>query len=116
MDGGQEPHLVVLWPVESIRGPEDASHEHRAHRLRARQNGWQDLHRRHANAGRRLFIHLAQGGSIHTFIKDHDWLKPEQLKAVLQFAADDMVNDRGAVGRARAAAGLAENPHHSSAV
>ena len=58
-----------------------------------------------------LFIHLAQGGSIHTFIKDHDWLKPGQLKAVLQFAVDDMVNDRGAVERARVAAGLAGDPH-----
>ena len=58
-----------------------------------------------------LFIHLAQGGSIYTFIKEHDWLKPEQLKAVLQFAADDMANDRGAVERARVAAGLAGDPH-----
>lgn len=61
-----------------------------------------------------LFIHLAQGGSIHSFIKDHDWLKPEQLKAVLQFAADDMVNDRGAVERARVAAGLAEDPRRTT--
>ena len=62
-----------------------------------------------------LFIHLAQGGTIYTFIKDHDWLKPEQLKAVLQFAADDMANDRGAVERARVAAGLADTPHRSGA-
>lgn len=53
-----------------------------------------------------LFIHLAQGGSIHTFSQEYDWPDLDQLKAVLQFAADDLGNDRGAVERARTATRL----------
>ena len=59
-----------------------------------------------------LFIHLAQGGTIYTFIDEYEWLKAGQLKALLQFAGDDMVNDRGVVERARArvSAGVAHAP------
>ena len=61
-----------------------------------------------------LFIHLAQGGTIYTFIDEYEWLKAGQLKALLQFAGDDMVNDRGVVERARArvSAGVAHAPTH----
>lgn len=55
-----------------------------------------------------LFIHLAQGGSIHTFSQEYDWPDLDQLKAVLQFAADYIGNDQEAVGRARAATRLAD--------
>ena len=62
-----------------------------------------------------LFIHLAQGGTIHSFIDEYEWIKPDLLKELLQFAGDDMVNDRGVVERARArvSAGVAQAPTRS---
>ena len=48
-----------------------------------------------------FFFHLQQGGSIHTFREDHDWLEVDQLKAVLAFATADL-NDPQATERARA--------------
>lgn len=63
-----------------------------------------------------FFIHLMQGGSIHTFIKRHGgWLKPEQLKAVLQFASLDMANGCDAVERARIAVGEAVRQRRDAA-
>ena len=49
-----------------------------------------------------FLIHLQQGGSIHTFREDHDWLEVDQLKAVLAFATEDLGNDPRAAERARA--------------
>ena len=48
-----------------------------------------------------LFIHLMQGGTIHSFREQYTGLELDQLKGVLKFAAYDMTKDRAAVERAR---------------
>ena len=58
-----------------------------------------------------FFIHLQQGGSIHTFREDHDWLEVDQLKAVLAFATADLGNDPQAAARARAMTVTQDEPN-----
>ena len=54
-----------------------------------------------------LFIHLMQGGTIHSFREQYAGLELDQLKGVLKFAAHDMTTDCTAVERARL---LADTP------
>lgn len=49
-----------------------------------------------------LLIHLAQGGSIHTFCERYGGMRIDELKDVLKFATHDLGHDRRAVDRARA--------------
>lgn len=51
-----------------------------------------------------LFIHLMQGGTIHSFQKQYPGLELHQLKGVLKFAAHDLTKDCAAVERARSLA------------
>ena len=51
-----------------------------------------------------LFIHLMQGGTIHSFRDQYAGLELDQLKDVLKFAAHDMTKDCAAVERARSLA------------
>ena len=62
-----------------------------------------------------FFIHLQQGGSIHTFREDHDWLEVDQLRAVLAFATADLGNDPQAAERARAMTVAHDEPDHDRA-
>ena len=55
-----------------------------------------------------LFIHLMQGGTIHSFREQYPGLELDQLKGVLKFAAHDMTKDYSAVERARFLAGTRE--------
>ena len=55
-----------------------------------------------------LFIHLMQGGTIHSFREQYTGLELEQLKGVLKFAAHDMTKDCAAVERARLLADATE--------
>ena len=55
-----------------------------------------------------LFIHLMQGGTIHSFREQYAGLELDQLKGVLKFAAHDMTKDRAAVERARILADATE--------
>ena len=55
-----------------------------------------------------LFIHLMQGGTIHSFREQYAGLELDQLKGVLKFAAYDMTKDRAAVERARLLADATE--------
>ncbi len=52
-----------------------------------------------------LFIHLMQGGTIHSFREQYPGLELDQLKGVLKFAAHDMTKDCAAVERARSLVG-----------
>ena len=64
---------------------------------------------------RDFLIHLMQGGTVHSFIDCHGgWLDVHQLKAVLQFAADDMESPH-AVERARAAVDVDAHQRHDAA-
>ena len=49
-----------------------------------------------------LLIHLAQGGSIHTFCERYGGMRVDELKDVLKFATHDLGYDPKAVERARA--------------
>ena len=49
-----------------------------------------------------LLIHLAQGGSIHTFCERYGGMRVDELKDVLKFAIHDLGHDPEAVKRARA--------------
>ena len=49
-----------------------------------------------------LLIHLAQGGSIHTFCERYGGMRIDELKEVLKFATHDLGYDHSAVDRARA--------------
>ena len=62
-----------------------------------------------------FFIHLQQGGSIHTFREEHDWLQVDQLRAVLAFATVDLGNDPQAAERARAMTIVHGEPAHDRA-
>ena len=63
---------------------------------------------------RDFFIHLMQGGTIRSFIDCHGgWLEVDQLKAVLQFAANDMESPH-AVERARVAVDVDTRRRHEA--
>ena len=51
-----------------------------------------------------LFIHLMQGGTIHSFREQYPGLEIDQIKGVLKFAAHDLTKDGAAVDRARSLA------------
>ena len=55
-----------------------------------------------------LFIHLMQGGTIHSFREQYAGLELDQLKSVLKFAAYDMTKDCAAVERAKSFADATE--------
>ena len=55
-----------------------------------------------------LFIHLMQGGTIHSFREQYPGLELDQLKGVLKFAAYDLTKDCAAVERARSLADAQE--------